>query len=311
MRTKGAEFTVGLFVLIGILLLAGLIIWFGKVVELGREQYEVSAIFGNIHGMAPGTPVRYLGIDVGRLEKTGFTAKGDRVRLVLSISARYDIPADAVLSVRPTGILGDYYLEFGAGQPEAGYLPKDGTALVQGEPMLTIDEIASQLSGFTAKLSSTLDALGGNLTSLTASLNQLLGDEKFRTDIKKTVAEAPDAVRSFKEMTDHVTQVSQEAQDLVKQMKAAAEKLDSQVTRQGKNLDQLTEGLRKSADAVSDTLASLDEILKRFNEGKGTVGALVQKDELHEKMVQAVDRMNDALIEIRKMAEGIRRKWGQ
>ena len=311
MKTKGAELTVGLFVLTGILLLAALIIWFGQVVELGRERYVVSAIFENVHGMAPGTPVRYLGIDIGKLKETGFTPKGDRVSLVLSISAKYDLPKDAVLSVRPTGILGDYYLEFGRGKPERGYLPKDGSAVVNGEPMVTIDEIASQLTGFTAKLSKTLDALGGNLTDLTASLNQLLSDETFRQDIKKTVAEAPAAVRSFKEMTDRVTLVSRETQDLVKRMKDVAGKLDSQITRQGKNLDQLTDGFRKSADGINDTLASLDEILKQFNEGKGTVGALIRKEELHEKMVKAVDRMNDALLEIRKMAEAIHRKWGR
>ena len=84
MKTKGTEITVGLFVLIGILLLAALIIWFGDIVELGRERYEVSAIFENVHGMAPGTPVRYLGIDIGELKETGLTKKGDQVRPVLS-----------------------------------------------------------------------------------------------------------------------------------------------------------------------------------------------------------------------------------
>ncbi|KPJ55737.1 MAG: hypothetical protein AMS16_03770 [Planctomycetes bacterium DG_58] len=311
MRTKGTEFTVGIFVLAGILLLMAMIIWFGRVVELGRERYEVSAIFDNVHGMARGTPVRYLGIDIGELKETGLTRKGDKVRLVLSISAKYNIPTDAVLSVRPTGILGDVYLEFGRGKPEEGYLAKDGSAEVHGEPTVTIDEIAIQLTTFTAKLSKTLDELGGNLTELSASLNQVFGDEQVRKDIKRTLSETPDAVKSFREMTDRVAAVGGQARELLKQMKTTVEKLDSQINRQGKNLDELTDGLRKSADAVSETLASLDEILKRFNEGKGSVGALIQKDEFHEKLVQAVDRMNEALLEIKKMAEGVHRKWGR
>ena len=311
MKTKGTEFTVGIFVLAGILLLMGMIIWFGDVVELGRERYEVSAIFDNVHGMARGTPVRYLGIDIGELKETGLTRKGDKVRLVLSISAKYNIPTDAVLSVRPTGILGDVYLEFGRGKPDEGYLARDGSAEVQGQPTVTIDEIAIQLTTFTAKLSKTLDELGGNLTELSASLNQVFGDEQVRKDIKQAVAEVPDAVKSFREMTDRVAEVSDDARGLVTQMKAAAEKLESQISRQGKNLDELTHGLRKSADAVTETLASLDEILKRFNEGKGSVGALIQKDEFHEKLVQAVDRMNEALVQIKTTVEAIHRKWGR
>lgn len=311
MKTQKTELIVGIFVLTGLFLLAGLIIFFGKAVRLGKNRYEVSAIFENIHGMARGTPVRYLGIDIGELAKTGFTEKGDKVRLVLSIGADYNIPADAMLTVRPTGILGDYYLEFARGNPETGYLKKDGTAVVKGEPMITIDEVVSKLTDFTGKLEQHLDNLGGNLTELSGSLNKILGDEQFRKDIKLTVAEAPDAVRAFKDMTTKVTATGDQIHDLVGRMKQAVEKLDTQVDRQGENFDKLTTGLRKSADAVNQTLASLDEILRRFNEGKGTIGSLVKKDDMHEKLVKAVDQMNEALIEIRKMAEAIRRKWGR
>jgi len=312
MKTQKLEFFVGLFVLAGLLLLAGLIIFFGKVVQLGRDRYEVAAIFENVHGMSPGTPVRYLGIDVGELKKTGFTERGDKVKLTLSISTSYRIPADAQLRVRPTGILGDYYLEFEGGSPDkTGYLPTDGTAVIQGEPMITIDEIVSQLTGFTAKLSDSLDSLGGNLTALSGSLNELLGDEQFRKDIKATAAEAPGTIKSFKEMAAQIAEASAQTSALVKRMKPIADKLDTQIGRQGENMDKLTEGLLESTQAINETLASLDEILDRFKQGKGTIGRLVKDDDLHESLVKAVDQLNEALKEITKTAQSVHRKWGR
>ena len=327
MKTQKLELFVGLFVLAGLVLLAFLIVFFGKIVYFGHGYYEVSAIFSNVRGMAPGTPVRHLGIDIGKLKATEFTQTPDKVKLVLTISKDHDIPADAKLSVRPEGILGDYYLEFSGGTIEAGFLPKDGTAVIKGETVITFDEVAAQIADFATRLQKTLDNVGDNLTRLAGDFTRvlkILTSEDLERDLKATAAEAPQAVKSFRTMSEHMTQVSDQARDLIKQseeflkqsqdlvarMKQFTEKADVQLTHQGENLDKLTERLVRSTEAFNETFASLEEILKRFEEGKGTVGALIQKEELHEKLVKTVDEMNDALEEIRKMAESIRRRWG-
>jgi len=324
MKTQKLELFVGLFVLSGLAVLAFLIIFFGKIVYYGHGYYEISAIFSNVRGMAPGTPVRHLGIDIGRLKATGFTQKPDEVKLVLTISRDHDIPADAKLSVRPEGILGDYYLEFKGGTLGAGFLAKDGSAVVRGENVITFDEVASQIADFASKLQKTLDNVGDNLTVLAGSLTKLLADEEFQRDLKATAAAAPEAVKSFRTMSEHMTRVSDQAQDLIKQsedvltrskdliakMKEFTGNADAQLAHQGENLDKLTERLVRSSEAFNATFASLEEILKRFEEGKGSVGALIEKEEFHQKLVKAVDQMNDALEEIKKMAESIRRRWG-
>jgi phospholipid/cholesterol/gamma-HCH transport system substrate-binding protein len=317
MKTQKLELFIGLFVLAGLALLAFLIVFFGRIVHFGRQYYEVSAVFSNVRGMAPGTPVRHLGIDVGQLKATGFTQTPDKVKLVLTISKDHNIPADAKLSMRPEGILGDYYLEFTGGTVEAGFLPKDGSASIHGETVITFDEVGAQIADFATRLQKTLDSVGDNLTVLAGSLTKLLSSEEFQRDLRRTAAEAPEAIKSFRTMSERITQASDQAQDLVKQsqdlvgrMKQLTERADVQLAHQGENLDKLTERLVRSTDAFNETFASLDEILKRFEQGKGSIGALIQKDELHEKLVKTLDEMNEALEEIRKMAESIRRRWG-
>ena len=324
MKTQKLELFVGLFVLVGLALLAFLIIFLGKIVYYGHGYYEINAIFSNVRGMAPGTPVRHLGIDIGQLKATGFTQKPDEVKLVLTINRDHDIPADAKLSVRPEGILGDYYLEFKGGTLGAGFLPKDGTAAVRGETVITFDEVASQIADFASKLQKTLDNVGDNLTVLAGSLAKFLSNEDFQRDLRATADEAPQAVKSFRIMSEHMTQVSDQAQDFIKQgqtvlteskdliakMKQFTDKADVQLAHQGENLDKLTERLVRSTEAFNATFTSLEEILKQMEEGKGSVGALIEKEEFHQKLVKAVDQMNDALEEIKKMAESIRRRWG-
>lgn len=310
MKSGKTELFVGVFVLAGLLLLGGLIVFFGSVISLGRERYEVKATFTNIYGMVPGTPVRHLGIDVGALKETGFTEKGDEVLLILSIRHDHDIPDNATLTVRPSGILGDYYLEFSGGTPEASPFPKDGTATVKGRPMLSIDEVVSQFVEFSSKLQQNMGKFANNINDLAGSLNQLLSDEELRKNLKDTAAEAPEAVKAFRNMAERITKLGDETHGLVNRLQKLSEKLDSQLTHQGENLDKVSAGLLSNTKAVNQTLASLDEILTRFNEGKGTIGALVAKDDVHEKLVKTIDQMNETLVELRKTLEAIRRRWG-
>jgi phospholipid/cholesterol/gamma-HCH transport system substrate-binding protein len=349
-HSRRAEFAVGFFVLAGLAILGVLIVFFSTALLAGRGRYTVFAEFPSVRGMAPGTPVRHLGIDVGELRKTRFSESRDKVRLELRIYRDHSIPANAKLTIRPSGLLGDYYLEFYGGNMESGSLPQDGTALVIGETSATFEEIAGKIGDFTKKLEGVLDNLQSNLSSFTGRVNRFLdnetmqgnlhlileglgqtlgdrkfqedvrafaaglrrtvGDEKFQADLAATVAEAPATVKSFREVGDHLIEMAKHADELVEKLKGLSDKLDAQVGRQGENMDQVAAALRKNLEAANETMKSLNEILARVNDGKGTVGALLTSDDLHRKLIKTVDELNDALIEIGKMADGIRRKWG-
>ena len=89
-----------------------------------------------------------------------------------------------------------------------------------------------------------------------------------------------------------------------------AENVDGQVTHQGKNLYELTKRLVRDADQANEVLASLKEMLDHINKGKGAVGAVVKKDELHAELIKTVKQLNESLNEMAKTAESIRKRWG-
>ncbi len=212
-------------------------------------------------------------------------------------------------------------------------------------------EIAAKIGDFTTKLEGVLDNLQNNLTSFVTRINKFLdnetmsnnfasildglsrtlgdkefqqdlrafasglhktlGDEKFQADLKAAAAAAPETVKSFRQMGDRVTELATRADELVTKLKALSDKMDTQVTHQGENMDQLAAALRKDLEAVNETLGNINEILARINDGKGTVGKLMTNDELHTKLIKAIDELNDALEQVGKMADGIRKRWGQ
>jgi len=315
MKATKAEFIVGVFVLSGVLVIIGLIVFFTQTLRLSRNRYEVSAFFDNVHRMKPGTPVSHLGIDVGAIRQVA--AEGNKVKLTLTINYEHRIPIDSTIAIRPTGILGDYYLEFTPGDATKGYLPRDGSGRVEGTPMITIDDVVGKLVEFTAKLEGHLDRLGGRLAELAGNLNRIVGDEKFQNDLKAAAAEVPTTIRTLRETIEafrdtgrRLTQAADEARALLARIGKLAENADAQIAHQGDNLDKLAAALTASTHTLNATLVSMDEILKRMRAGKGSIGALLNQDDLHEKLVKTVERMNEALLGIKEMTDAIRKKLG-
>ncbi|MDY7015247.1 MAG: MlaD family protein, partial [Cyanobacteriota bacterium] len=60
------EGSVGLFILMGLAVLAGVAFWLREI-QLGTRPYNLRVEFANANGLSVGTPVRYRGVDVGKL----------------------------------------------------------------------------------------------------------------------------------------------------------------------------------------------------------------------------------------------------
>ena len=320
MTERRLELWVGIFVLAGLVTLGALFVFFGKVVTLSRARYDVKAVFPDVLGMTPGTPVRLLGVNIGEIKEVGLTPEGDNVLLTLAVDPSYSIRANSALTIRATGILGDHYLEFDGGHPPVESLPKDGTAFIRGKVTVTLDSVAEKVGDmietFTTHgplLSAKISGLADNISTLASSLNDIVGDPAFRRDAKTTMAEAPKTIANINNM---VLQVGRDAHDLTTRLKDLSDKLSAQTDRQGKNLDELKAGLITNVESVNRTLNSLNEILVMLKEGKGSLGAVVAKDELYEKLIRTVDDLNSALEETKKTVIFIREHpsslfWGK
>jgi ABC-type transporter Mla subunit MlaD len=206
------------------------------------------------------------------------------------------------MSVQTEGLLGDYYLEFDGGSAESPFLPDDGTAVVDGESGSIMDEMARDLS-------LELRGIGKRAADLMDNLNNIIGDGAFRENIRLAVANVRDA---SEEAPETVREIRLTAQSL----KELAADIQGRIDAHGKDWDALSQGFSRSVTAINEALTSLNDILDRFREGKGTVGSLIGKDELYEKLVKTVDETNATLAEMKELIVLIRKNpsvflWGK
>ncbi|BAS54897.1 MULTISPECIES: MlaD family protein [Leptolyngbya] len=103
------EGSVGLMILAGVGLFGGLVLWL-KGLNPANRSFTVVAEFETINGVQVGSPVRYRGVNVGRISNIAAGANGVEVKLEIA-PADLVIPRDSTLSVNQTGLLGETVLD--------------------------------------------------------------------------------------------------------------------------------------------------------------------------------------------------------
>lgn len=116
------DFVTGLFVLGGLVALAWLSFSVGGLQYKGDGGLPVYALFDQVAGLKPKSPVEIAGVRVGqvrgiRLDETF------RARVDLDLDSTLQLPVDSSAAIVTAGILGDRYIQLTPGAEDAVMQP--------------------------------------------------------------------------------------------------------------------------------------------------------------------------------------------
>ncbi|MBI2903023.1 MAG: outer membrane lipid asymmetry maintenance protein MlaD [Candidatus Methylomirabilis oxyfera] len=139
MKRFTMETLVGLFVVVGIISLATLAIKLGKLEVIGGRGYTVLAEFDSIAGLRNGAVVEIAGVEVGRVR--GISLKDYRAVLAMSIDPGVKLQADAIVSIRSKGLIGEKYVKITPGASDK--LVQPGGRLRDTEDPVDMEQLIS------------------------------------------------------------------------------------------------------------------------------------------------------------------------
>ncbi|WP_132013763.1 MlaD family protein [Hydrogenispora ethanolica] len=128
--TLNSETKVGIFTLVALLGMVSLFMWLSGSQFLERG-YRLEAVFDRIEGLRPGAPVKYNGVDVGRISEVYF----DDLKIIVAmrIQSEFKIPHRSKALIASSSVVGDKYLEL---MPlERGEKPLPGDRIIGKTPM--------------------------------------------------------------------------------------------------------------------------------------------------------------------------------
>ncbi|WP_457641901.1 MlaD family protein [Persephonella sp.] len=326
------QFKVGLFFLIISAISAYLIIMFnGK--GFGQDTKEYYVYFNMVEGLSKGADVQVKGVKVGRVEDIKF--KNNIVEV--KISVRKDIPIykNAVAYIRTLGLMGDKYVYINPGTPEAGKL-SDGDIIRNGQVFASAEEAFSSASDVAKKVEILVNNLNkaieeGNLTELIKRIRILAEHtdqlvQENRKDLRRTIENVrmitdnlrenlPSLVEKLDKIATNLESITNNNKDdireLIKNLKETSIALKEKTPKVLEDMDKAAlevkdtvgenrEDIRKAVEKIKDASIKLDRILAKIDEGKGTIGKLVNEDELYDNVNDGIKSFSEPFKVINK-----------
>lgn len=266
---------VGVFVLVlGTALIAG-VLWLAAGIG-GHKRYDPyeAIINESVAGLNIDAPVKYLGVDVGKVRDISIDpTHPQQVRLLFDIERGTPIKQDTLAVLKSQGLTGIAYVELSGGTAGAPPLVAKGDGSVPtigSKPSLTArleTDLATVLAGLnrtSAAVSATLspenrDALQRMLADTAALMHTLARQQvSISAGIESTAQAARNAARASEQLGPAIERIAQSA--------AAVERMADQLARTGADASLAVGAAASGVRRIdAETLPELDRLLAQMN----------------------------------------------
>jgi phospholipid/cholesterol/gamma-HCH transport system substrate-binding protein len=320
-RTK--QFRVGVLVFGTLLLASMLIMWNSDFESLPFQgKYQVKMLVDQAPGVAPGTPVRRRGIPIGRVAEV--EDADDGALLTLDIDDGKVIKTNEVGRIRAS-MMGDAIIEFVPGAAKVGAQPIDAQKVVvkgqydpspmdlmanlQGDLKQTIvslgeagEEVAeladrvNQVMGENdmqrmRQLVDSMDRAMVEFATVTKNLNDIVGDEQFKAQLKDGLTQLPSLVADARAIMAGLEGAVGSADENLKNLQGLTGPLGNRGTV-------IVASLEQSIRNLEELLGQVALLTRNLNSSEGTVGLLMRDrqlyDQLNATIVQLQGTIGDA-----------------
>jgi phospholipid/cholesterol/gamma-HCH transport system substrate-binding protein len=285
---------VAVFALAAIVAAFAFVWWYSGRAD--RRVYEPYEIYfeGTVSGLAQGSPVRYLGVDVGRVKRLS-VARDDpgRVKVLAEVDAAAPLSGATRARLGLLGLTGLLYIDLqldSEADPDA--------ALAQGVNHPVIPARKSGIDAFIERLPDLVTRVSEALARIEKLLDekniQAVGDSL--SDIRAATAELPGLAKDAAALTADLREAATETTALARRLNDLAEKSEPETVA-------ALESGRVAAEKLASAAGSLERIMTA-NEAALTRAAGQGTAELQQLLID----MRDASAEVRALAQSLRER---
>ena len=249
--------------------------------------------YNNVRGLNKASVVTINGVEVGKVINIMFNkAPEKRGQLIVefSVETDFEFSKKSIAKIYSASLMGGKSLAIIPSYE--GEMAKPGDFL-KGEIESDIfSSVTEKLNPLQAKVESVIVSAD----SLMAGLTDIL-DVKSRTDLKSSIKYLNATILNFKNISESVDKL----------VKSNEEKLGNTLT----NAELMTANLAKLSDTLVNanlgltvknlevTITSLNKILESVEEGKGTLGKLLNDEDMYNNLTNASKELEELLKEMK------------
>jgi phospholipid/cholesterol/gamma-HCH transport system substrate-binding protein len=286
--------TVAIFALVCIVAALAFIWWYsGRGDRRDFDTYEIY-FEGTVSGLAKGSPVRYLGVDVGRVTSLAVDRNDPgRVKVEADIDAEAPVSGATQAKLGFLGLTGLLYIDLQQNERASA-----ARRLPRGERYPVIAARKGSIEASAERLPEIL----GQAAEIMSRVEDLLADENISgitatiTNLERTTAQLPAALADAQALASDLRKISASTLALTQRADATLQAAQPELTEALANARMASEKFARSADGIDRLLNENDGAF-----GRSAGASVVELQQL------AVDARN-ASNEIRELARELRER---
>ena len=248
-------------------------------------------MYPNAGGLQAGTQVSINGLSVGTVSNIKFKDRQGNLLVTFTVNNDFEFSKNSIAELFDTGIIGGKGIQIIPVFDE-GPLAKSGDTLTSAtKPGLT-ELVQTSLT----PLKNRVEGAVSNADSLMMNFNDVL-DASTKKDLRESIASLSRLMNSLQGSANVLNSILNDNKD----------KLDSSLT----NFKVLTNNFAKLSDSLNNaglgrtlanlesTIASLDRVMARVDNGEGTLGKLMQDEALYTNLNNASKELDLLLQDFR------------
>lgn len=263
---------------------------FLKGKNLLEDSRTFYAVYDQVEGLSPSSAVTINGLQVGTVTNIKIT---DDAKLVVIMNLKNDFPfsKSSVAKIYGGNLIGGKSVAI---EPkfEDKVLAKTGDTLQSEIEVGLLELVNNQLSPLQAKVENVVSSVD----TLVRSVNYVM-DTDTKNSIKNSINDFNKTVKLLNSTAKNVDiLLGENLEDIQLTIRNAAE-TSEQLKRFSDTLSQVE--VKKMVDNVNSTLASIESITQKVDQGDGTLGKLMNDDELYVNLEKASKQLEELLQDLK------------
>lgn len=297
------EFKVGLVAIIALVILY----WginFLKGQDVFQHKKIFYAIYDGVDGLTSAKPVRINGLQVGKVEDVYFHPDGSgRIIVAMDITSDFDIPKSSTASIQ-SNFLGDKSIDLilGIGGKEA----TNGDTLHSQIELSLTEEVNKQVAPIKNKAEKLLGSIDTVLILVRGFLN-----EKTRNNFERTFSSIRRSFERLENTAQTLDEIVSESQGQIHSSLNSISKISNNLEKNNDNITAIFNHLNTVTDSLSrvnfkqtfqslnEALVSLQGVMNKVNNGEGSLGKLVNDEDLYNNLEKASNQLDLLLLDIK------------
>lgn len=269
MASKSNTFMIGLFVVISMTLLIFALLFWGILRYSGDTKMYVTYFNQDVSGLNKDTPVKYRGVNVGRITSVELAPDGELIEVLMSLRSDFKVTTQQFTRIESAGITGMKYLGIGLSTNPTSRMKLDFFSEYEEIPSRPSPGLTDLIVEFQKQMQSiNLGAISAGLTQALHQINVATSQKNWGpivsninsiTTVSKHVAD----IVTLYVRNGAITNFIENTAEITKRTHKIAQKISPEQV--GVLINQLTEISRSLNRSVFITESHLEPMLQDLN----------------------------------------------